>query len=45
MAVDWWTLGVLTYEIAVGMPPFINENKYELGVTITTKQPAFPSQD
>lgn len=24
MAVDWWTLGVLTYEISVGMPPFTN---------------------
>jgi protein kinase A len=28
VAVDWWTLGVLTYEISVGTPPFINENKY-----------------
>ena len=28
VAVDWWTLGVLTYEISVGTPPFVNDNKF-----------------
>jgi serine/threonine protein kinase len=43
MAVDWWTLGVLTYEIAVGSPPFVNKNRHELGKMIRNKDPAFPS--
>jgi serine/threonine protein kinase len=43
MAVDWWTLGVLTYEIAVGTPPFVNENRYQLGQMIKTKDPVFPN--
>lgn len=43
MAVDWWTLGVLTYEIAVGTPPFVNENRYQLGQMIRTKEPVFPN--
>ena len=27
-SVDWWTLGVLTYEISVGTPPFVNSNRF-----------------
>jgi serine/threonine protein kinase len=43
MVVDWWTLGVLTYEISVGTPPFVNENRYQLGQMIKTKDPVFPT--
>lgn len=43
VAVDWWTLGVLTYEISVGTPPFVNDNKYQLGQMIKTKDPVFPT--
>ena len=43
MAVDWWTLGVLTYEISVGTPPFVNENRFQLGQMIKTKEPVFPN--
>ncbi|EER06501.1 protein kinase, putative [Perkinsus marinus ATCC 50983] len=25
-AVDWWTLGILTYEMMVGYPPFVDED-------------------
>ena len=24
--VDWWTLGILVYEMMVGQPPFIDED-------------------
>merc|ERR1711998_554437 len=24
--VDWWTLGILTYEMVVGQPPFVDED-------------------
>ena len=44
LAVDWWTLGVLTYEISVGTPPFVNSNRFQLGQMIRTKAPAFPSE-
>lgn len=42
--VDWWTLGILCYEMVVGFPPFYtgspnNEKMYEL---IKTKVVMFP---
>ena len=33
-AVDWWTLGVLIYEMVPGRPPFMHENHHRLGVLI-----------
>ena len=29
-SIDWWAFGAFLYEIATGMPPFINENRYLL---------------
>jgi serine/threonine protein kinase len=31
MAVDWWTLGCLAYEISIGTPPFMEQNRFQLG--------------
>ena len=26
-ALDWWTVGVLTYELIIGFPPFISKDR------------------
>eukprot|EP00495_Collosphaeridae_sp_1-RS-2012_P007485 TRINITY_DN7207_c1_g1_i1.p3 TRINITY_DN7207_c1_g1~~TRINITY_DN7207_c1_g1_i1.p3 ORF type:complete len:95 (+),score=7.67 TRINITY_DN7207_c1_g1_i1:365-649(+) len=28
-AVDWWTLGILTYEMLVGYPPFLVKHRWQ----------------
>ena len=33
-AVDWWTFGVLVYEMVTGRPPFMNKNHHKLGLLI-----------
>lgn len=41
-AVDWWCLGILTYEMLVGQPPFIEEQPQLIYQRILTGKVYFP---
>uniref|UniRef100_A0A7S3KM23 Uncharacterized protein n=1 Tax=Euplotes crassus TaxID=5936 RepID=A0A7S3KM23_EUPCR len=41
-AVDWWTLGILIYELRVGRPPFLDKNHQRLGKLIKKGKIIFP---
>ncbi|OZJ01583.1 Serine/threonine-protein kinase gad8 [Bifiguratus adelaidae] len=41
-AVDWWTLGVLLYEMMTGLPPFYDENTSEMYRKILQDELRFP---
>ncbi|XP_077214719.1 AGC (cAMP-dependent, cGMP-dependent and protein kinase C) kinase family protein [Tasmannia lanceolata] len=40
-AVDWWALGILTYEMAYGKTPFRGKNRKETFRNVVTKPPEF----
>ena len=42
-SVDYYTLGVLLYEMLVGLPPHYNEDKMQMYKDITMKEPVIPS--
>uniref|UniRef100_A0A5F4VUD1 cAMP-dependent protein kinase n=1 Tax=Callithrix jacchus TaxID=9483 RepID=A0A5F4VUD1_CALJA len=42
-AVDWWTLGVLIYEMAVGFPPFYADQRNSVFQNILSGKVRFPS--
>jgi serine/threonine protein kinase len=47
-SVDWWSLGILIYEMMVGLPPFYSENMnemYELILKSPLKFPTFVPSD
>ena len=41
-AVDWWTLGVLTYEMAAGYPPFMADNPVGIYEKVVSGKIRFP---
>ncbi|KAK5963526.1 putative serine/threonine protein kinase KIN82 PWA37_004658 [Arxiozyma heterogenica] len=44
-AVDWWTLGILSYEMLYGFTPFKGEDAKQTFANILTKDIAFPNNN
>lgn len=43
--VDWWALGILIYEMIIGIPPFYNQNKHQMYHLIQQAPIRWPNLD
>lgn len=43
-SVDWWAVGVLIYEMLIGVTPFFNKNKNMLLMKIKNSKVVFPDR-
>ena len=41
--VDWWTLGILIYELLAGFPPFQDEDPLKIYLKIINTKPRYPN--
>jgi serine/threonine protein kinase len=44
MKIDWWALGILTYELLFGRSPFYRDNKARMFEAIRTEPVKFPGK-
>ncbi|KAJ3173308.1 hypothetical protein HDU87_007682 [Geranomyces variabilis] len=42
--VDWWTIGILLYEMITGLPPFYDENTNDMYKKILSQELTFPDE-
>jgi serum/glucocorticoid-regulated kinase 2 len=42
---DWWALGILMYEMIIGIPPFYNKNKHQMYYFIQTAGIRWPDRE
>lgn len=42
---DWWALGILIYEMIIGIPPFYNQNKHQMYNLIQHAPIRWPQKD
>jgi serum/glucocorticoid-regulated kinase 2 len=45
MSVDWWAIGVIIYEMLIGVTPFFNRNKQMLFTKIKSSRVVFPDRN
>ena len=42
-SIDWWALGILTYELIFGVTPFFDRNRSKMFQAITLNEPRYPA--